>query len=126
MSFLQVISSDGVVFNISSEELRCSKLLTRIAGDLFLVTKINLDNIPSEVMGNIHRFMKLTVNSPTEGWIKEFLESTEADLCSLLQASHFLEIDQLTKAISESIASQIIECKTVEAVFFNFYFTNAR
>lgn len=126
MSFIQVISSDGVVFNISSQELKCSKLLMRIAGELFLVTKIDLDNIPSEVMGNIHRFMKLSVNSPSEGWIKEFLEDCAADLCPLLQASHFLEIDQLTRAISESIASQIMECKTVESVFFFFFFPNAR
>lgn len=121
MSFIQVISSDGVIFNISSTELSCSKLLMRIAGDLFLVTKINLDNIPSEVLGNIHRFMKLSVNPPSERWIKDFLEDCAANLCPLLQASHFLEIDQLTSAISELIASQITECKTVEAVFFIFF-----
>ena len=122
MTLIQVISSDGVVFDISSAELACSKLLMRIAGDLFLVSKIQLDNISSEVMGNIQRFMKLSVNSPSEGWIKEFLEDCAADLCPLLQASHFLEIDQLTSAISESIARQIIECKTVESVFFSFFY----
>ena len=125
MTFLQIISSDGAVFNVTLAELSCSKLLKRIAGDLFLVTRIDLDNIDSEVMSDIHKFMKLYSNPPSENWVLDFLEDC-SDISKLLQAAHFLEIDELTSIIAEIIAKQIMKCKTVEEVFFFFLrLTNA-
>lgn len=106
MSFVQVRCSDGAEFDLSMDEIACSKVLKAMTEDQLVVTKINLDMITSSVMANIHKFMKLTVNSPGE-WIDSFMEECAQELTPLLQASHFLEIDSLTEAIAEFIAKQI-------------------
>ena len=115
MSFVQVRCCDNVEFDLSIEEIACSKLLKEMTDDLLVVTKINLDMIDSSVMANIHKFMKLTVNSPGE-WIDSFIEECAQELTPLLKASHFLEIDTLTEAITEYIAKQIQQHRTVESM----------
>ena len=115
MSFVQVRCSDGVEFDLSIEEIACSKLLKEMTGDLLVVTKINLDMIDSSVMANIHKFMKLTVNSPGE-WIDSFIEECAQELTPLLKASHFLEIEPLTEAIAEYIAKQIQQRRTIQSM----------
>lgn len=123
MSFLQIITSDDSEFHVSSDELNCSKFLMRVAGDLFLVTRVNLPSISSEVFKTIHKFMKLRLHNPTDDWLTNFIKEC-SDLSSLLQASHFFEIDELTAAISESIAQQISKCTTITEVLFYFLISN--
>ena len=115
MSFVQVICGDGAVFDLSIDEIACSKLLSSMTSDVTSVSKIKLNNIDSLVMADIQRFMKLTVNPPGD-WIDSFIEECSHQLCQLLEASHFLEIDALTDAISEAISKQIQQCRTIQSM----------
>ena len=123
MSFLQVTCSDGVVFDLSVEEIACSKILSQIAADLTLVSRINLDNIDSSVMGNIQRFMKLTVNPPGD-WMESFVEECSSEICPLLEAAHFLEIESLCDAITGAISRQMQHCRTIDAMRSAFHIQN--
>lgn len=123
MSFLHVTSSDGLVFDFSVEELACSKLLSRIAGDASLVSNVKLDNIDSTVMANIQRFMKLTVNSPGE-WMESFIEECSNEISQLLEAANFLEITTLCDAIADTISRQMQQCRTIESMRASFHIVN--
>ena len=123
MSFVQVTSSDGVAFDLSLEEIACSKLLSSMVNDTALVAKIRLDNISATVLADVQRFMKLTVNPPGD-WIESFVEECSHELCLLLEAAHFLEIDTLRDAIAEAISREIQQCKTIECMRTTFGIEN--
>jgi hypothetical protein len=120
MSLTAIVCADGTVFHLTNEELKCSKFLAGIAGDLLLVTRVNLDRVPSEIMTIIEQFMKLAVNPPDENWLDNCLDEVRDSWAQLLDAAIYLEIEWLTDRISELIAKQIEQCPTIESVFLSF------
>jgi hypothetical protein len=119
VSLTSIICADGTVFDLTNEELKCSKFLAGIAGGLLLVTRVNLDRVPSDIMAVIHEFMRQAVDPPKENWLDEYLDGMRALWGPMLDAALYLEIELLTDRISELIAKQIEECPTVETVFLH-------
>lgn len=124
MSFLQLISADGDIFDVSNNELKCSRLLTKVACDLIVVTKIPFNNISTDNMIFIHKFMKLAANPPGDNWVQNYIADCSADLCSLLHSAHFLEMDLLTDAITDYIAKKIEKCQTINELRTRLHITN--
>ena len=147
MSYIEVISKDGVPFNFTKEEIRFSNLLDRTVSDLTVISKLNLTQIDSETLQKIHLFLRFSVNPPRLfspvsqenslddlfvetntsdklAWIPRFLNENHEYLSKLLDASIFLEITTLTEAITSKIAEQIQNCQSIEEMRSSFKIRN--
>ena len=150
MSSIEVISSDGISFNFTQEEIAFSKLLSRTVSDLTVITKLHLDQINSEILQKIQVFLRFSAHPPSlssstphcispeteddifldvnlrnnSDWIIRFLNENIEFLGPLLEAGIFLEITSLTDIIATKIAEGIQKCETVEEIRSTFQIHN--
>ena len=108
MSFIQIISEEGIIFEVTKEEISCSKLLNRIINNLNIINQIPLNNISNEILIIIHHFMKLSIRPTTENWVNDFILDHLQYFQELLISSNFLEIDLLTNGLIEIINNIIL------------------
>jgi hypothetical protein len=119
VTLTSIVCADGAVFQMTNEELKCSKFLSGIVGELMLVSRINVDRVTPDTMASIHQFMNLAVNPPDENWLDSYLEEVRPLWGPILEAAVYLEIELLADRISELIAAQIQQCSTIESVILN-------
>jgi hypothetical protein len=120
MSAVDVVCFEGARFRLTKDELVFSKLLSRLAGDILLVPKVDLATISGDVMAAIHRFMQLAVDPPTDDWLDDYLAGVVPLWCPILQAAQFLEIDVLADGVAGAIAERIQQCNSLQSVCFGF------
>jgi hypothetical protein len=81
---LTVVCFDGARFHVTKDEIAFSKLLSRLAGDVFLVPRVDLATVSGDVMAAIHRFMQLAVNLPADDWLDDYLAKALPLWCPIL------------------------------------------
>ena len=124
MASVRLISQEGDSFEVTSSEIECSRLISKMAKDLLVVTTIPLHNIPSKILSIIQKFMQLSVCPSSKDWVHQFIEKHQDSINDLIMTSHFLEIDLLTDGLAEFIAEKITLCESVEEIRSSFGITN--
>jgi len=114
MSIIHLVSPDGGKYDVLKEELKCSRLLSRIIDDIVLIHEIPITNISSSIFKIVYDFMKLSIRPTTEFWIREFILENSAIISELLSASNFLEIDMLSSEIIDILAKKVQSCCSIE------------